>query len=634
MSRARDLASLMSQGNLLQDGVISTTEVDGVTATSAELNKLDGVTANTAELNKLAGVTASTAEINKLAGVTASTTEINKLTGLTASTTELNNVAGINSSVQTQIDTKAPTANPTFTGTVTIGGATYPTSDGSAGQVLTTNGSGAVSFADPAGGGSADFVASGAISNGNVVSLNSDGTVSVISQTNVTQSLGSTTNYTSNSPSKVRSAYDASNNRVVIIYKDTSNSDKGTAVVGTISDTSISFGTPVIFYNSAISDYNDITYDKDNQKVIIYYSVSGGNTQQAVVGTVSNTSISFGSAQQVTSTGYHNAVVYDEGAQKVIFFWRYSSDPTILYGMPATVSGTSFSFDGPVTLTSTNVQDIRAIYNANAQKTVISYYNLSNSNYGEACVVSVSGSTLSYGTPVVFKAGNLNKVEPVSVTGTSKIIISYRDSDNSNYATAIVGEISGTSLSFGTASVYLSSFILDTGIAWDSTTSKVVFAVQNAGSSSVGQYIIGTLSGTTITVGSATTFNSSTTTNLNCVYNSNDSRVLISWLDNTNSVGESAVLRNSATLTNASSYIGVAAEAISNTATGSITINGGINEGQSSLAIGTTYYVSDTGVLQTTNNGRKIGKAISATKLLVNSNMSGDEINAYLGGLV
>ncbi len=120
MSRARDLASLMSQGNLLQDGVISTTEVDGVTATSAELNKLDGVTANTAELNTLAGITANTAELNKLDGVTASTTEINKLTGLTASTTELNNVAGINSSVQAQIDTKAPTANPTFTGTATV----------------------------------------------------------------------------------------------------------------------------------------------------------------------------------------------------------------------------------------------------------------------------------------------------------------------------------------------------------------------------------------------------------------------------------------------------------------------------------------------------------------------------------
>ena len=111
MSRARDLASLMSQGNLLQDGVISTTEVDGVTATSAELNKLDGVTANTTELNKLAGVTASTAEINKLTGVTASTTEINKLTGLSASTTEINRIAGVTSDIQTQINTKAATSS-------------------------------------------------------------------------------------------------------------------------------------------------------------------------------------------------------------------------------------------------------------------------------------------------------------------------------------------------------------------------------------------------------------------------------------------------------------------------------------------------------------------------------------------
>ena len=40
----------------------------------------------------------------------------------------------------------APLASPTFTGTVTIGGVTYPTSDGSNGQALVTNGSGAISF--------------------------------------------------------------------------------------------------------------------------------------------------------------------------------------------------------------------------------------------------------------------------------------------------------------------------------------------------------------------------------------------------------------------------------------------------------------------------------------------------------
>ena len=40
----------------------------------------------------------------------------------------------------------APLASPTFTGTVTIGGVAYPTSDGSNGQALVTNGSGTISF--------------------------------------------------------------------------------------------------------------------------------------------------------------------------------------------------------------------------------------------------------------------------------------------------------------------------------------------------------------------------------------------------------------------------------------------------------------------------------------------------------
>ena len=40
----------------------------------------------------------------------------------------------------------APIASPTFTGTVTIGGVTYPTSDGTNGQALVTNGSGTISF--------------------------------------------------------------------------------------------------------------------------------------------------------------------------------------------------------------------------------------------------------------------------------------------------------------------------------------------------------------------------------------------------------------------------------------------------------------------------------------------------------
>jgi hypothetical protein len=59
-------------------------------------------------------------------GGTGSTTAAGALTnfGLTATAAELNYTDGVTSNIQTQLDTKAPTASPTFTGTVTIPAAT------------------------------------------------------------------------------------------------------------------------------------------------------------------------------------------------------------------------------------------------------------------------------------------------------------------------------------------------------------------------------------------------------------------------------------------------------------------------------------------------------------------------------
>jgi hypothetical protein len=64
MSKARDIADLVSAGNILADGAIATTEITGVTATSAELNTLDGVTATASELNALDGITVTATELN------------------------------------------------------------------------------------------------------------------------------------------------------------------------------------------------------------------------------------------------------------------------------------------------------------------------------------------------------------------------------------------------------------------------------------------------------------------------------------------------------------------------------------------------------------------------------------------
>ena len=80
MSKARDLAALLSAGGVLEDGQISVSEIESLTVDATELNKLDGVTATTAELNF---------------------------------------VDGVSSNIQTQIDTKAALVSPSLTGTPT-----------------------------------------------------------------------------------------------------------------------------------------------------------------------------------------------------------------------------------------------------------------------------------------------------------------------------------------------------------------------------------------------------------------------------------------------------------------------------------------------------------------------------------
>ncbi len=67
-------------------------------------------------LSNIDGITATVDELNILDGVTATAAELNTLDGITATVTELNYTDGVTSNIQTQLDSKAPTASPTFTG--------------------------------------------------------------------------------------------------------------------------------------------------------------------------------------------------------------------------------------------------------------------------------------------------------------------------------------------------------------------------------------------------------------------------------------------------------------------------------------------------------------------------------------
>ena len=97
-------ASPVITGSISLNGVV-------ITSTAAELNILDGVTATAAEINVLDGITSTVSELNILDGVTSTAAELNILDGVTATTAELNYVAGVTSSIQTQMNLKAPLTN-------------------------------------------------------------------------------------------------------------------------------------------------------------------------------------------------------------------------------------------------------------------------------------------------------------------------------------------------------------------------------------------------------------------------------------------------------------------------------------------------------------------------------------------
>ena len=70
--------------------------------------------------------------------------------------------------------------------------------------------------------------------------------------------------------SYIAATYDSTNNKIVISYSDGGNSDYGTAIVGTVSGTAISFGTAGVF-ESANSMYISSTFDSNLNKIVIAY---------------------------------------------------------------------------------------------------------------------------------------------------------------------------------------------------------------------------------------------------------------------------------------------------------------------------------------------------------------------------
>ena len=316
--------------------------------------------------------------------------------------------------------------------------------------------------------------------------------------------------------------WDPVNSKVVIFYQDHTNTGdswrSGYVVVGTISGSGITYGTPVEFANGP-SDGQPNTimasYDANAQKILLTWGTNNNNYARVI--TVSGTSVTMGSIQQAAMLGTNNfvsqtALVYDSNSQKHVFVYNTSGSDAS-FARVLTISGTSVTrgSDTRVDSAITSQENNSIVYDSNAQKVVVTY--TTNSGNAKAVVGTVSGTSISFGTAVDVTTTGATKTTAVYDSVNQKVVFLWRYNSGGQGA-ARVGTISGTSLTFGTETIFETdniNIVNDGPMDWAAydVTSKKVYAVyrNNTATNDPAYLAVGTVSGTDITFGTTTAIN-------------------------------------------------------------------------------------------------------------------------------
>ena len=453
----------------------------------------------------------------------------------------------------------------------------------------------------PAGGGgkNVNFVASGTLASGQTVALKTDGQVEAVGET--AESIGTETEFQSGRCDYTDAVYDVNANKIVIFYNLNNGGPYG--VVGTVSGNSISFGTPVATGQGQIYSTLGAVYDSTNNKVLYGYRTGASAGLKVVVCTVSGTSISFGTAASIDDGNNENggSMAYDANAQKLVVSFPDANNSQYGAAVIGTVSGTSISFGTPVVYTSSAINTssgTSTVYDPVAQKVLIGYRDNSVAR-GYGIVGTVSGTSISFGTAAKYSGDNV----PASMvlgysTSASKILIVY-ENQNTNDGLALTATISGTSVSYGTQLTWVSNnFKLDGAnkapLNEDTNANLMVLGFNNAAYN--GQVISFSISGTTVTAAtSITTWDAGTQTYyIGGAYHTVEKKTIFSW-GQSFSTGEAITYSPSFTNLSATTFIGISDAAISDTASGSVTIKGGISTNITGLTPNALYYVQDDG---------------------------------------
>ncbi|KKM05958.1 hypothetical protein LCGC14_1748830 [marine sediment metagenome] len=230
--------------------------------------------------------------------------------------------------------------------------------------------------------------------------------------------------------------------KFAIAYKDTADTNHGTAKIGTVSGTTITFGAETEFLNVNGVNWISIAEISESKFVVTYTDSADSSHGTAKIGTVSGTTITFGTeAEFLAANGATDISVAVLNESKFVVTYRDGADSNHGTAKIGTVSGTTITFGAETEFLSTGSATEMSAAVFNTSKFIITYRDGADSNHGTAKIGTVSGTTITFGAEAEFLSANGAAWISAATFDESKFVVAYQDGADSNHGTAKIGSL-------------------------------------------------------------------------------------------------------------------------------------------------------------------------------------------------
>ncbi|MFQ5517659.1 MAG: hypothetical protein ACE5E8_08795 [Acidimicrobiia bacterium] len=257
----------------------------------------------------------------------------------------------------------------------------------------------------------------------------------------------------------------------------------------------------------------------DSTHAIAFYNYGGSTDKPKVrLATVSGTTVTWGDEATINSglapQGNTGRSITALSSTLAVAAW-HDFTPRKGASVAISISGTTLTVGAETRFDDSAFPDAALAF-ASVQKLTSTTFlvawrqHTTASGNGRAVVGTVSGTDITYGSPVEFNATQSDRIA-VAILSSTKFLVAYEKGTGGQAGRARVGTISGTDITYGAEVEFVAS--MESAVGWDrmaavalDSTKAVVFYTNSIGNNRKGQGIVATVSGTDVTFGTASEY--------------------------------------------------------------------------------------------------------------------------------